>query len=36
MRAVGDVVFPGLARAGIDPTKAREWTIGTFGPARTT
>jgi hypothetical protein len=34
--ALEDVVFPGFARAGIDPAKAREWTIGTFGPTRAT
>lgn len=29
--ALEDVVFPGLARAGIDPTKAREWARSAFG-----
>lgn len=28
--ALRDVVFPGFARAGIDPTKARAWASSTF------
>ena len=31
--ALEDVVFPGFARAGIDPTKAREWASSTFAPS---
>ena len=31
--ALEDVVFPGFARAGIDPSKARDWARSTFGAA---
>lgn len=29
--ALADVVFPGFARAGIDPTKGKEWAARAFG-----
>jgi hypothetical protein len=34
--ALEDVVFPGFARSGIDPAKAREWASRAFGPSRAT